>query len=250
MLGFDIQTLAVISAAIFAGGVVKGVSGIGLPIITIAIAVNFVSAPVALAIVVVPILVTNLWQAFRAGDLRGPARQFAPMIICFVFFLVVTAHIVVKFDSKTLFGVLGVCVTLFTLSGLLRPPATALSPATQKWAAPLAGVLGGILGGLSTIWGPPMMMYLMLLKLPKDTWVRVIGLIWATGAIPLTLSYWANGILNAQTTPLSIYACVPGMLGILVGESIRKRIDQETFRKFLLLALFVVGLNLIRRAVF
>jgi len=250
MFGVDPQTLALISAAIFIGGIVKGISGLGLPIVTIAIVVNFVSAPMALAIVVVPILVTNLWQAFRSGDLLAPARQFAPMIICFVISLVVTAHFVVKFDPKTLFGILGVCVTIFTLSNLIRPPATTLSPATQKWAAPLAGTLGGILGGLSTIWGPPMMMYLMLLRLPKDTWVRVIGLVWTMGAIPLTLSYWANGILNAQTTPLSIYACVPGMLGILVGEVIRKRIDQETFRKFLLFALFIIGLNLIRRAVF
>jgi uncharacterized protein len=250
MFGFDFSTLALISAAIFVGGIVKGISGIGLPIVTIAIVVNVVSAPTALAIVVIPILVTNLWQAVRAGNLFAPLRQFAPMIVCFVFFLVVTAHFVVNIDPKTLFGILGVCVTIFTLSNLIRPPVTALAPSTQKWAAPLSGILGGILGGVSTIWGPPMMMYLVLLKLPKDVWVRVVGLIWFLGAIPLTLSYWANGILNPQTLPLSIYACVPGMVGILVGEVVRNRINQETFRKVLLIALFIIGLNLIRRAVF
>ncbi len=250
MFGYDTPTLAVISAAIFVGGIVKGVSGIGLPIVTIAIVVNFVSAPVALAIVVAPILVTNLWQAVRAGNLFAPLRQFAPMIICFIVFLVLTAHFVVNIDPNALFGILGVCVTIFTLSNFIRPPVEPLSPKTQKWAAPLAGTLGGILGGVSTIWGPPMMMYLVLLKLPKDIWVRVVGLVWFLGSIPLTLSYWANGILNAQTIPLSIYACLPGMAGILVGEVIRKHIDQETFRKVLLIALFIIGLNLIRRAVF
>ncbi len=250
MFGYDYETLALISAAIFVGGIIKGVSGFGLPVVTIAIVINFVPAPVALAIVVIPILVTNLWQAVRAGDMFGPLREFAPMIATFVTTLVITAHFVVTINEKALFGVIGVCFTIFTLSNMIRSPANPLSQATRKWAAPLAGFFGGIIGGLSTIWGPPMMMYLMLLKLPKDTWVRVIGLVWLTGAVPLTASYLANGILNAHTTPLSIYACLPGMLGILVGELIRKRINQDTFRKVILALLLLVGLNLIRRAIF
>jgi len=250
MFGYDAPTLALISVAIFLGGMVKGVSGIGLPIVTIAIVTNVVSAPVALAIVVCPILVTNLWQASRADNFFAPVRTFAPMIICFIGAMVITAHFVVNLDPDALFGVLGVCVSLFTLSSLIRPPAHPLSPATRRWAAPLAGTLGGILGGVSTIWGPPMMMYLMMLNLTKDTWVRVVGLIWFFGAVPLTLSYLANGILNEQTLPLSLYACFPGMIGIIVGEKIRQYIDQATFRKVLLLSLFAIGLNLIRRAIF
>jgi uncharacterized membrane protein YfcA len=250
MFGYDLDTLALISAAIFVGGVVKGISGFGLPVVTIAIVINFVPAPVALAIVVIPILVTNLWQAMRAGDLFAPLREYMPMIMTFVVTLVITAHFVVNIDEKALFGVIGVCFTIFTLSNMIRPPAKPLTPATRIWAAPLAGFFGGIIGGLSTIWGPPMMMYLVLLKLPKDTWVRVIGLVWFMGAVPLTLSYFANGILNSETTPLSLYACLPGMLGTLVGENIRKRIDQETFRKIILSALLLIGLNLIRRALF
>jgi len=250
MFGYEYSTLAIISAAIFIGGIVKGVSGIGLPIVTIAVVVNFVPAPVALAIVVIPILVTNLWQAVRAGNLFAPFREFEPMILCFVVCLVITAHLIVNLDTKTMFGALGICVTIFSLSNFIRPPAKPLSLATRTWAAPLAGILGGILGGVSTIWGPPMMMYLVLLKLPKDIWVRVIGMVWFVGSVPLTLSYWANGILNEQTLPLSIYACIPGMAGILVGERLRNLIDQETFRKFLLAALFFIGINLIRRSVF
>ncbi|MFQ5617417.1 MAG: hypothetical protein ACE5FR_00455 [Rhodospirillales bacterium] len=47
-----------------------------------------------------------------------------------------------------------------------------------------------------------------------------------------------------------LLACVPGLAGMWVGQKIRGRIDQETFRKALLVTLFVIGLNLIRRAVF
>ena len=114
----------------------------------------------------------------------------------------------------------------------------------RRWSA------GGLLGGVSTIWGPPMTMYFVMLRLSKDMFVRTIGLVWFAGSIPLVLAYVENGILTAEVAPLSLLACVPGLAGMWVGQKIRGRVDQETFRKALLITLFVMGLNLIRRAVF
>ncbi len=250
MFGYDATVIAVITFAMVIGGTVKGITGIGLPIVAMAFILNFVDPKVTLAILVLPILITNLWQAARSGNFMQPLKRFWPMIVAFLFFLFVGAQLAVALDTNVLFGVLGVCVTAFSATSLFRPRAHPLTPATQKWAGPLAGTLGGVLGGLSTIWGPPMMMYLVMLKLDKDTWVRSVGLIWFAGAIPLTIAYWHNGLLNADTAPLSAYACVPGMVGIRIGELVRDRIPQETFRKVLLAALFIIGLNLIRRALF
>ena len=80
--------------------------------------------------------------------------------------------------------------------------------------------------------------------------IRTVGLTWFVGSIPLIAAYVDNGILTADVAPLSLLACVPGLAGMWVGQKIRGRIDQETFRKALLITLFVIGLNLIRRAVF
>ena len=250
MFGYDALTLGVITGSLIVGGVVKGITGIGLPIVAMAILLNFVDPKVTLAIVVLPILITNLWQAFRLGNVMEPLKRFWLMTVFFLVFLLLGSRLVVALDANALFGILGVCVAAFAASNLIRPRAHPLTPATQKWAGPVAGALGGVLGGLTTIWGPPMMMYLVMLKLDKDTWIRTVGLIWFAGSIPLTIAYWHNGILNAETAPLSAYACVPGMIGIRIGEVIRDRIDQESFRKVMLIALVVIGLNLIRRVVF
>lgn len=250
MFGIEPWQLALVSAAICFGGVVKGVTGIGLPIVTISILVNFLDPLVSIAVVVVPILVTNGWQAFRQGLEWSTCRRFAPMIVCFLVVLLASARLVVELDARVLFGVLGVTVTAFAASNLFKPRPRALKPKTERWAGPLAGTLGGVLGGMTTIWGPPMMMYFVLLKLDKDAWVRVVGLVWFAGSLPLTYAYWQNGMLNADTAPLSAYACVPGMAGILIGEHIRKFVDQPTFTRILLVALLLIGINLVRRAVF
>ncbi len=250
MFGLEIQILAIVCLAVATGGIVKGVTGIGLPIVSIAILLNFLDPMTTLATIIGPLLVTNLWQAVSSGDLRPALRRFWPMTLCFFIFLLIGAQLVVGLDEKVMFAVLGAVVASFALMNLLRPRPHALGLRAEKWLSPLAGAAGGLLGGLTTIWGPPMMMLFVLLKLDKDEWVRTVGLIWFIGSVPLAFAYWQNGILSGERIPLTLVACVPGMLGILAGEWVRRRIDQESFRKVLLIALALIGLNLIRRAVF
>lgn len=238
--------------AIVVGGVIKGITAIGLPTVTISFAITFNLLPPreAIALVVVPIIITNLWQAARAKGLGVPLKRFWPLIITFLIAMWIGSLILAKADTKVLFGILGTAVGIFAASNLWKPRAHALMPETERYAGPLAGVFGGLLGGMTTIWGPPLMMYFVLLKLSKDEWIRTVGLVWFTGAIPLTIFYWQNGILNPNNVYLSTAACIPGMVGILIGEQIRKWIDEEAFRKVMLIILFLFGLNLIRRALF
>ena len=250
LFGFDAATLGIIFVAVIIGGIFKGIVGLGLPIVSIAILLNFLPPTTVLAIVVVPIVVTNFWQAVRAGFDLAIVRRFWLMIFTFLLFFISTTYFVVGFDPRVMFGILGTCVTIFAASNLVRPQAHPLSPQTERWAGPLAGALGGLLGGVSAVWGPPMIMYFVLIQLPRDILIRSIGLIWLVGSVPLVLGYWSNGILNTQTLPLSIYACLPGLIGLWVGGRLRDHINQETFRKVMLVVLFLIGLNLIRRAVF
>ncbi len=242
--------MAIISVAICLGGFVKGLTGIGLPIITIAILTNFLNPITTFAILIIPIFVTNLWQAVTAKNLITPLRRFPVMIAVFIIFLFIGVELAINLDRELMLLALGISVTVFSASTLIRPPAEPLSRATERWFGPIAGAMGGILGGLTTIWGPPMLMLLVLLKLDKQTWIQTVGVIWFIGSIPLALAYWHNGILNTQTASISGLACMPGMIGIWLGEAVRNHINTETFRKILLVTLFLIGGNLIRRGLF
>nr|MCS5607099.1 sulfite exporter TauE/SafE family protein [Alphaproteobacteria bacterium] len=86
-MGYEPYVLTIVGLALGAGGIVKGLIGFGLPIAAIAIMLNFLDPRSALAVLVGPILVTNLWMALRSGDLRQPLRRFWPLICSFVVFL-------------------------------------------------------------------------------------------------------------------------------------------------------------------
>lgn len=250
LFGLDAVGLSAAAASMVIGGIVKGITGIGLPIVVMAVALNFMEPQIVLAMLVMPILLTNLYQATRMGRVGEPIKRFWLLLVFFLVTLYLASSFVTAMDSATLFAVLGVCVCVFTGLQLVRPPAGALTSTQEKLGQPIVGIIAGGLGGVSTVWGPALMVYLMMLKLDKEAWVRSVGLIWFLGGIPLTLGYWQNGLLNGATIWLSLAAVVPGMIGVKLGEGVRNRIDQESFRKILLVCLFLIGLNLIRRAVF
>jgi len=85
---------------------------------------------------------------------------------------------------------------------------------------------------------------------PAVAWIVGGGAVYLIGAVPLTIFYWKNGILNPGNVWLSVAACVPVMIGTIIGESLRKYVNEALFRKILLIALFVMGLNMLRRALF
>ena len=249
MAALDPLIIFLVAAALMAGGLVKGIVGLGLPIVALSLLSSLIPIHLSLALLTLPIVTSNLWQSLRTGRLHEPLKRFWPMILALIIGLWISAQLVVDLSPEVLYLVVGLVVMVFTLLSYFNPRFT-LSPAAERWASPLAGAIGGILGGLSTMWGPPMTMVLVSLKLEKDAFVRAVGLIWFCGSLPLLLAYIKNGLLNVETAPWSLAACLPVVAGFWIGERIRNRIDQDTFRKVLLIFLFLLGVNLVRRAVF
>lgn len=230
-------------------GAVKGLVGIALPAVAIAILTQVLEPVQVLPLLCIPIVVTNFWQAIHAGSPMEPLRRFWPMILCMLVALWWSAHLVVRLEPQLLYGLIGSVLVIFTTTNLTRPNLR-LSPLAERLGAPIAGTIGGLLGGVSTMWGPPMAAYFVLIGLPKDAFLRATGLVWLLASLPLVWGYFDNGLLNRETAPLSALATLPALLGFWIGAKLRGRIDQDAFRKVLLIALLLIGLNLIRRALF
>lgn len=258
MLGLDgfitaygVAALVGAAAALAAGGFAKGVVGFALPLIGLSLAGAFVSYQVAVALLILPMLVSNLAQALRQGI--GPAieslRRFWLLNLVLVVMIALAAQLVVALPDRFLFGLLGVTITAFGASQLagwrLR------FPAHHRAAVEVAvGVVGGFFGGLSGIWGPPIVMYLIANDLPKIELVRAQSLSFLLGSIVLTLAHLRSGVLDAITLPASAWMVVPTMLAMFAGYQVHDRLDAVWFRKLTLVVLVVSGLNLVRRALF
>lgn len=249
MFGEDLSFLLVIAVAMMAGGLVKGLIGIALPMVSIAILSSAIDVRLALGIITIPIVLTNFWQAYHAGRPMETLRRFWLLLLCMVVCIWLGTHLVVRLPAQALYAVIGTVIVVFTTTSYFTPSWT-LPARAQAWVAPLAGALSGLLGGISTIWGPPLVMYFMMIRLPKDAFIRTTGLVWSAASIPLLAGYVQNGIVDAEVARLSAAACVPGFVGLWVGQWLRAYIEPEVFRKVLVFVMFFIGLNLIRRGLF
>ncbi|MHA1129096.1 MAG: TSUP family transporter, partial [Alphaproteobacteria bacterium] len=120
---------------------------------------------------------------------------------------------------------------------------------SQKVQAPI-GLVAGFFGGLSGVWGPPILLYLLSQKTPKTEMIRIQGISFLVGAIVLTGAHLQSGLLNETTTPLSAWMIIPAAAGMAIGFKVQDRMDQAKFRKATLIVLLFAGLNLLRRGLF
>lgn len=235
----------------FVSGFVKGAIGFAMPLIMIAAFSSFMPPEVALAALILSVLTTNLHQSLREG--WGPARAVAVaywrVLAMTVIGMAISAPFVVILPQRLMLGLLGVPVMAFAVMQLSGwQPAIPL-----RWRNPaqaVTGLVGGLYGGISGIWGPPLIVYLLAVGTPKHETVRVQGVVFLIGSAALTVAHLGTGVLNATTLPLSAALVVPAWAGMVAGFRMLDRLDPLRFRRWTLIVLFAVALNLLRRAMF
>ena len=110
--------------------------------------------------------------------------------------------------------------------------------------------MAGFFGGLSGIWGPPLVMYLLAVRLPKIEMVRAQSLSFLLGSVVLFVAHLHSGVLDPVTLPVSVWMMLPTMAAMFVGYRVHDRLDQRRFLTATLVVLVLTGLNLLRRALF
>ncbi|QBX33621.1 sulfite exporter TauE/SafE family protein [Paracoccus liaowanqingii] len=242
------QFVAAFGITAFAG-FVKGALGFAMPMIMASAFGSIMPAPVALAAMILPTLFTNIQQAVRDGRAEAVASavKFRLHIAMVAIFICVSAGFVTMFPQWLMYAALGVPITLFALLQLSERPLV-LNLRHQRRAEGWSGVIGGLYGGISGIWGPPLIVYLLSIGTEKREQVRVQGVVFLIGAVVLTGAHLVSGLLNAATVPLSLVLCIPAFAGMMAGFALQDRLDVGQFRRWTLVLLILTGLNLIRRA--
>lgn len=243
----DPATILVLFGVLLVAGLVKGTIGFGLPLVGVSIMTLFLSKEWALALMVLPIAVSNFMLGFEGRRYLHSLRRFWPVVLALCVGMLVGARLLSAMPPDTFLLVLGVVVIVFALAEQFRF-VLPVPPSHERAIGVAAGVLGGLLGSISTAYGPPVIMYLAALRLDKAAFVAAIGTIMSLASIALIVAFHQVGILVGERLAWSLAACVPVGLGIWIGARLRRRIAQGPFRRVVTIALFVLGLNLIRRA--
>jgi hypothetical protein len=227
-----------ITIAVFAfivAGCVKGVIGLGLPLTSISILGTVMDLRQAIPLIVVPVLVTNAWQATRGGALC--VGTWGGTVLLFIV------------DPAILLITLGLVVVVYALINLfavvVRAPAD-----SEGWLSPAVGFFSGILTGATGSVGTPVAIYMQALGLEKEAFLQAISLSFFITAAVWIVALADQSAFDRDTTIITLGAVIPAFVGMWIGQVLRNRLSEEKFRHWVFIFLVVVGANLIRKGIF
>lgn len=238
--------IAFVFAVFVLGGFVKGVVGLGLPTVTIGLLSLFMSPAEAAAILVVPSLVTNIWQFATGARLVRLLKRLATMLAGLCAGVWLGAGLISSADSGTIVALLGISLVLYAASGLASLHMS-VAPRLEPWLAPVVGVVTGLITAATGVFVIPLVPYLQALGLDKDDLVQALGIAFTVATIALAVTLAQSGALDLAVAGTSLLAVVPALLGMWVGQHVRSRVRAETFRRWFFIALLLLGVHLAAR---
>jgi hypothetical protein len=248
-MDLTLWTIVIAATALAIGGLSKGILGVGLPMVATPILSTFAPIPDVVAVMYFPIFATNFYQALAGGHFTATFKRFWPMLLVVLAATPVGTFSLVKLSAGTVSVLLGIAVAVFAGASLARP-SLRVSPGWERPISLGAGVIGGFFGGMVLIGGPPVIMMMVALHLKKEEFIGAMGLVYLTMLIPAGFSLVGFGVLTTAHVVPGLISLIPVGAALFLGQWVRGRIDEERFRKVLLISMVLIGLNLFRRGLF
>lgn len=227
-------------AVFLLAGTVKGLVGLGLPTIVIALTTLMLPLTESVAMIALPTIFTNLWQAAVGGQFRTILRRQWPLIVPLAISLYITMWLVGQKGPNWAFLVLAIVLMVYSGLGLLRIRLH-IHADLEKPLAPLIGVVSGFVAGLVGVPIIPLMPYLQGLDIKPSELVQTLGVVLCATSLTLTSSLLFFGLLDGPRAIVSAVAVVPAMAGMWVGQQVRLRLSVEQFRLAVFWALLLTG---------
>ncbi|MFT4277074.1 MAG: sulfite exporter TauE/SafE family protein [Rhodopseudomonas sp.] len=240
MSDLSIPLLFAIFATFFVAGLVKGVTGMGLPTVAMGVLGALISPIAAAGLLLVPSLVTNVWQLLAGPRLGTLLRRLWPMMATVVVGTLLGSTWIASGDTRVTTAMLGIALIVYASITLLARPLR-IPPRAEPWLSPLIGGITGIVTGATGVFVIPAVPYIQSLGLAKDDLVQALGLSFTVSTIALAIGLGAHGAFQTDHLAVSALATLPALGGMWAGQIVRGRISPAAFRRGFLICLLLLG---------
>jgi uncharacterized membrane protein YfcA len=244
---FD-SALLLIAFAFLLAGFVKGVIGLGLPTVSMGVLAVTMPPAHALAIVIVPAVITNIWQTFIGPYLPDIIRRLWPLMLGTVLGIWLNAGSLTGPYARYGTITLGVLLVIYAIIGLNKFHFR-VARRNEKWVGGLVGVVTGVISASTGVQVVPSMPFMQAIGMEKDELVQALGVFFTVATIALGFNLTSAGLLNAATALPGAVAMACAFAGMFIGQSVRSRMPAESFRRWFLIAMIFLGLYLAGTAV-
>ena len=242
-----IELICLLFATFLGAGVVKGVTGMGLPTVAMGVLGATMSPLTAAALLIIPSFVTNVWQMLAGRETWRLMRRWWAMMLCIVIGTFLGTRLLVIVDPSWSGRALGLALIAYAAYAFCLPTLS-VPERLEPRLSPLIGMVTGLLTGATGIFTIPAVPYVQSLGLQKDELVQALGLSFTVSTIALAGGLFVQGAFRLDELGLSLMAVLPALAGMWLGSIVRHKISPKTFRCCFLLFLVILGIELTLRS--
>ncbi len=236
---FDYLTLIYVLFGLVLSGSVKGIFGIGFPVVAMAILPLFVTPITAITVIALPIVVTNIQQLFSEKEWKHIILKYRYMAISMMLASFLSSQILTQISVDLITAVIGFALALFAIYSLFNftLPIT-VRPLWQIFAGASSGLLSGMTGIQSTA-----IIYFASLSISRNEFVGAVGYIFLVGGLGLSIGLINNNLLNSNSAIISVIAILFSVIGFKLGSLLRPYISSILFKKMLFVTMLLIGIK-------
>ena len=243
LIYFELEIILIMFSSVFLGALIKGAVGIGMSMFSVPIIAFCLPPTTSMILLCVPILVTNILQIQIHKGISS--FRFFPMFIALVVGIIIGCNLVMQIDMTTISKIIAVSIIFATIVNLIGFNFHKIELGLERKITIPLGFSSGIIGGLSNMYSPYILAYLVSTNLHKESLIRTIATMYFLGSLFIFPIWFYNGLGTIYDLIWSSFLLLPAIIGQNIGTRIRHKMSNELFKRIILYILMIIGLMLL-----
>jgi uncharacterized protein len=238
-----IWSAAIVFVCLALGGVLKGATGAGAPVLAVPVLAMLFDVQFAVAVMLVPNLLTNVWQAWHYRKHVRSRRLVASFAAAGAVGVVAGTVALATLPQAALSLIVACAVAGYILFRLARADWTLSLAAAQRLSVPV-GLAAGVLQGASGISAPVSISFLNAMRLERPVFIATVSIFFTAMSVLQIPMAGALGILTPPRLLVGATAILPLVAFMPVGAVVARRFSREVFDRVILALLAGLALKL------
>lgn len=239
--------MALVFTAIAFGSLLKGITGLGLPVVALPVLSYFLGLPHAIGVLAIPIFITNLHQSIQTRAAWREVTFLWPGLPGGIVGLLVGVWFLTIMSPERLSLGIGIMLIIY-ISLKVFSPSFAFSQPTAYRLSPLAGFLGGFAQGATGLCAAVIVPFIQSINISRTAIIFTISTVFLIFSVVQMSALAYTGLLELRYILEGFLAMLPVVIFMPLGNWLGKRISRTVFDRVFLVVLGVIAIGLIQHA--
>lgn len=226
------------------GGILKGATGAGSPLITIPVLAIFFDAKLAVILMCIPNLISNSAQIVQYKNSANSIFFSIKFAVAGGIGCLAGTIVLASMETGFIQFLVGTLTLGYVLVRLLKPKKQ-ISCSLSRILTPLVGLFGGVVQGSCGISAPVALGFLNALNLKRETFIFSISCFFFSMALVQICTVYFFGLLSLTIVFLGVLSIIPQIAFMPVGNYLIKKFSAGTFDKLILLFLIILSIKIL-----